>query len=270
MPFSRPRRDDLPRSRAASPSPRRYVAGTWHNPATSNGHRRDCVHADARSRTRAAAAGNRGRQVSVGQRAGRPRLQDGGLVGRAAPPIPQSGRRPPPRLPPLTGPSPPQDKRVLPACLTAYTNTGPHFLRLPVAGKHPPGSTRPAGGCLHAWLRTRNTGSTRPGPPPSGRVPACLAHTSLCRRHQPPGACMLGCVHEHRPALPHSAGGEPPGPAKPSLGQGVGGTPELVNRRAGEKNRTLALHERECCTHPYTPAETQDHARADGGVHRTT
>ena len=255
---ARPRRDDLLRSRAASPPPpvRHKVLGT--TTATSNRHR-EMVDMQTpapvpRGRRRPAIGG---RQVPrrPASRANHGRRTASPWVGQP-PQIPQSGRRPP-RLPPLTGPSPPQDKQR-PACMPD---------------------------CVHEHRPTTSPGSA-PGPrqrsPPLGRW--CLPHehkpTLPLRAGQPPGVrrvvpAYLAVYTNTGPHFP-SAGGEPVRPSKALGGRVVGGTPELVNRRAEENRNQGVPGNGSTCTHPYTPAGTQAAVyagRPDGlyaGVHGDT
>ena len=193
----RPRRDDLPRSRAASPPPpvRHKVLGT--TTATSNRHREMVdMQTPAPVPRGPPPPSNRGLPSPrrPASRANHGRRTAGPWVGQP-PQIPQSGRRPP-RLPPLTGPSPPQDKQR-PACMpdcvhehrpTTSPGSGPgappakpsslgggawpheHKPTLPL----PAGAARPAsaGWCLHTWLCTRTQARTSPLPAGSPSGPA--------------------------------------------------------------------------------------------------
>ena len=131
--FSRPRGRTVLGSRAASPLPRWYVAGNLRNRPPRTGTGEIVEHADAGSRTRAVAAGSRSPSSPRPASRANHGLQDG--------PGSWSGPREPLAPgPPLTGPSPAARQR--PACLAAYTNTGPH-------APLPAGSHGYMPGCVH-------------------------------------------------------------------------------------------------------------------------
>ena len=244
---ARPRRDDLPRSRAASPPPpvRHKVLGT--TTATSNRHR-EMVDMQTpapvpRGRRRPAIGG---RQVPrrPASRANHGRRTASPWVGQP-PQIPQSGRRPP-RLPPLTGPSPPQDKQR-PACMPD---------------------------CVHEHRPTTSPGSA-PGPrqrsPPLGRW--CLPHehkpTLPLRAGQPPGVrrvvpAYLAVYTNTGPQLPLCRRGARPAQQSP---WGKGGRRDAGARQpaSGREPKPGRSRERE-----YLYASVHACGDTGGGVRRTT